>query len=589
MKSLLLIVMVILTEVGFSQNVIISDDSTYAGTTDNAILEVHSANGNKGILVPRMTTAQRTAITTSSIDEGLLVYDTDTHSFWVWDGTSWIEISDKQNLTLSGNTLSIENGNSVDLSSFMDNTDNQTLSLSGTTLSISGGNNVDISGAITTNAWSLTGNSGTSSSTNFLGTTDANDLVLKANDNEQARVLSGTEHGIGIPNGLYAIWGRNSSNNGWIRALLPAYTDDDIYIGSGANPTSTNIHFDVGGYNSTSAMFIDGTNGHVGIGTATPASDARLTVTQGNVKDIDACVVAERSSGESQIMLSHDGALELFRDPNSSNLVSPNISGYIDFRDNLSDDFDLRLAFNDTVSSDGAFVVYTTTTGGPSGSVPSLTVLNANSYVGIGTISPHAKLEIKNPNNTEFLRLNRAGAEPFKVLFGDNQGNESNSDGVVYFEINGDESYVFGGHVMPDADGTRYLGKSGHRWMEVWAANGTIQTSDMNDKTSVKSLQYGLDEILKLHPITFRWKQDELNHNDFKIGLSAQELQKILPEVVVKDKNNPNASLGVMYSDIIPVLVKAIQEQQKKFEETIKAQQKEIDELKKMIEHLKSE
>ncbi|MEW2921616.1 hypothetical protein AB1A65_09120, partial [Muricauda sp. ANG21] len=55
--------------------------------------------------------------------------------------------TDDQTLTLSGNTLSIADGNSVDLSA-LDNSgsDDQTLTLSGNSLSIEDGNNVDLSG-----------------------------------------------------------------------------------------------------------------------------------------------------------------------------------------------------------------------------------------------------------------------------------------------------------------------------------------------------------------------------------------------------------------------------------------------------------
>ena len=56
------------------------------------------------------------------------------------DGTG----SDDQTLSLSGNSLAIEDGNSVDLSPYLDNTDSQTLTLSGTDLSISDGNSVDL-------------------------------------------------------------------------------------------------------------------------------------------------------------------------------------------------------------------------------------------------------------------------------------------------------------------------------------------------------------------------------------------------------------------------------------------------------------
>jgi hypothetical protein len=51
------------------------------------------------------------------------------------------------------------------------------------------------SGAL--NAWSLTGNAGTNPTTNFIGTTDAQDWVIKTNNIERMRVLSGGRVGIG--------------------------------------------------------------------------------------------------------------------------------------------------------------------------------------------------------------------------------------------------------------------------------------------------------------------------------------------------------------------------------------------------------
>jgi len=54
-------------------------------------------------------------------------------------------------------------------------------------------------------AWNLTGNSGTNPSTNFLGTTDANDFVLKTNNTERMRVTSGGNIGIGTTSPLFAL------------------------------------------------------------------------------------------------------------------------------------------------------------------------------------------------------------------------------------------------------------------------------------------------------------------------------------------------------------------------------------------------
>ncbi len=55
----------------------------------NAILDLSSASNDKGILIPRLTTAERTAMSLGASDEGLTVYDSDTKTYWLWDGTQW--------------------------------------------------------------------------------------------------------------------------------------------------------------------------------------------------------------------------------------------------------------------------------------------------------------------------------------------------------------------------------------------------------------------------------------------------------------------------------------------------------------------
>lgn len=61
-------------------------------------------------------------------------------------------------------------------------------------------------------AWSLTGNSGTNSNTNFIGTTDAQDWVVRTNNTERFRLTSAGNLGIGLTNPLAALTVRNSIN-----------------------------------------------------------------------------------------------------------------------------------------------------------------------------------------------------------------------------------------------------------------------------------------------------------------------------------------------------------------------------------------
>lgn len=75
------------TEISYSQNMGISDDGTSFTPASTSVLELKSTS--RGVLVPRMTTVQRTGI--GSPSTGLMVYDTDTKSFWYYDVT-WKEV-----------------------------------------------------------------------------------------------------------------------------------------------------------------------------------------------------------------------------------------------------------------------------------------------------------------------------------------------------------------------------------------------------------------------------------------------------------------------------------------------------------------
>ena len=75
-------------------NLSYSQNGVGIGTTSphsSSILEINSTS--KGLLIPRMTTAQRTAIATPAA--GLQVYDTTTNSYWYYNGTAWTVNSDE--------------------------------------------------------------------------------------------------------------------------------------------------------------------------------------------------------------------------------------------------------------------------------------------------------------------------------------------------------------------------------------------------------------------------------------------------------------------------------------------------------------
>jgi hypothetical protein len=273
-------------------------------------------------------------------------------------------------------------------------------------------------------------------------------------------------------------------------------------------------------------------------------------------------------------------------------------------------------------------------------------VVLSNANTGIGTSAPQRKLHVFNgsyggssPNaNSHFILENSThnylsilapSASEKGIIFGD-ELNE-NDGGIFYsgaanglqFRTNGNvtrmalsnagnlsidgttisfgsaEQFSDGGSsaiasnsdLLPLTDNTRRLGNSTTRWTEVWSVDGTINTSDAREKENIRALGYGLKEIMQLKPAMFNWK-NRASEGD-KIGLMAQDLQKVLPEVVRaweyrQDAENGEKKkvqavrLGVMYADMVPVLVKGMQEQQA----IIEALKKENEDLKARLERI---
>jgi hypothetical protein len=98
--------------------------------------------------------------------------------------------------------------------------------------------------------------------------------------------------------------------------------------------------------------------------------------------------------------------------------------------------------------------------------------------------------------------------------------------------------------------------------------------SDISKKYNIENIIYGSYEIMKLRPVIYKWKDS----NNQDIGFIAQEVKKIIPEIVYGEEGEMTLS----YGKIASVLTKAIQEQQQQIEE----QQEQIDELKQMVKSL---
>ena len=100
----------------------------------------------------------------------------------------------------------------------------------------------------------------------------------------------------------------------------------------------------------------------------------------------------------------------------------------------------------------------------------------------------------------------------------------------------------------------------------VAATNTTISAiSDARLKENIRDLDVGLDAILALKPRKYDWKEGKGQDKKDVRGFIAQEFEEVFPDLVDEWKDpapegeEPYRSVR---QDLIPVLVKAIQEQQ---------------------------
>jgi hypothetical protein len=100
-------------------------------------------------------------------------------------------------------------------------------------------------------------------------------------------------------------------------------------------------------------------------------------------------------------------------------------------------------------------------------------------------------------------------------------------------------------------------------------ANSVAGTSDSRFKTNIRPVTHALDKVKALQGVYFNWNQKAFPEKEFgaqdQLGFIAQEVEKIVPEIVLKDKTKEEYR-SVKYDKLVALLVEAVKEQQKQIE-----------------------
>jgi hypothetical protein len=139
--------------------------------------------------------------------------------------------------------------------------------------------------------------------------------------------------------------------------------------------------------------------------------------------------------------------------------------------------------------------------------------------------------------------------------------NESNVGTRMYFQAGGE--VIVSGTTDNGAYNLQCNGTG------VWGAGAYVNGSDINLKDNITDINNALDLVLKIQPKTFTYKPDYSKDQSIQTGFIAQQLIDVLKDEVYLDGivKMGNEHYNVAYQNLIPLLVKAIQEQQIQIEQ----------------------
>ena len=153
------------------------------------------------------------------------------------------------------------------------------------------------------------------------------------------------------------------------------------------------------------------------------------------------------------------------------------------------------------------------------------------------------------------------------TAIGNNAGPSSTANGTIT------NSTAIGNEAVLTASNTIQLGNSAVTTIQ--GAVSFTSSSDRRIKEDIINTRYGLREVMRLRPVDYIMSTNQLK----QVGFIAQEVQPLVPEVVTGKEGDLSKGeiLGITYDKLVPVLTKAIQEQQAMIEQL----KLEIEALKK--------
>lgn len=559
-----------------------------AAPDSSAMLDVSSTS--KGLLLPRMTKAQRDSI--ASPATGLFIYQTDTLvGLYTYNGSAWVPVSDN----LGNHTATM----ALNMGSFrIYNTNAST----GLRIDQSGGLSIrslnSLGGLLVPTITTYFDNDG---GFYFKGSLGAGIIPMSGSGTRamwypfKGGIRAGGVDGVQWDDANFGFYSAAFGSNSIASATYS--------FAAGGNTSATNIGAFAVGVNSVASGYSANALGYNSKAYGNYSSSIGFNTTSLGFGSTVVGVFNDSLIGSSQTSVSTATPLFVVGNgdnastKNSALAVQKNGKVYID-PSNKNDGVVTgnSLAFGTYNVSGEGIASKRTPTGNQYGLdlytnfTPRISIMN-NGNVGISTTTPVTRLDITGGNNWDLSNTEgdvRIGNSTYRLKFGVALGGGGAGAATImqYGANGGFNALTLGSQgigIMTLFGSTGNVGIGTTNASERLTVAGNIcatgfigSCSDIRYKTNILPVSHALSSLLAIHGIYYNWKQEykDKGFTDARqIGFSAQEVEQQFPEMVMTDKAGYKA---VDYSRMAPVIVEAIKEQQQQIQE----QQKEIDQMK---------
>jgi len=404
-------------------------------------------------------------------------------------------------------------------------------------------------GSGASNAWLITGNSGTNPSSNFVGTTDSQDLVFRTGNTERVRITSGGYLAVGnFDNPEAQIEIRTNSISGLYIRTYNDYT-----------------------WENGSELVLQSMRGTKTAPAATQSGDVigRVDFRGGYGSSVSGVTAASIRS-KSPVTWSSSGSVR----GGDLRFYTINYAGSQSIYDNER----MRIGSSGGVGININPYPSTSTNNDPQA------YLNVYGGIGVGPADHSININYGTQNSIQIATDsyfgsyfdNHSGYLIYSTMPVDGWGKAE-----LYFACSTDwGTYNTTTPAFKITQSAVYC-------------NGSALTSDRRLKTDIKDINYGIQQIMQMKPLTYQKHiadgfangKPVLGKGIQEIGFIAQDLYKIIPEVVYKPEDESKDFWAIDYSKMVPILVKGIQEQQNEIEELNNT----INQLKTDNENLKTD